>query len=62
MQLYSSVDLIGNVNMFEKLVLGGTEACMGPPDPQPDALTSAPSRHASNFHSNQGVVIYLFNF
>ena len=43
MRLYSPVDLTGNVNMIEKLVLGGTG---GPPDPQPDALTSAPSSHA----------------
>ena len=39
MRLYSLVDLTGNVNMIEKLVLGGT----GTGDPQPDALTSAPS-------------------
>ena len=46
MRLYSPVDLTGNVNMIEKLVLGGT----GTGDlqkPQPDALTSAPSSHAS---------------
>ena len=42
MRLYSSVHLTGNVNMIEKLVLGGTG---GPPDPQPDVLTSAPSRY-----------------
>ena len=44
MRLYSPVDLTGNVNMIEKLVLGGT-GNRGPPDPQPDALTSAPSSH-----------------
>ena len=42
MRLYSPVDLTGNMNMIEKLVLGGT----GTGDPQPDALTSAPSSHA----------------
>ena len=44
MRRYSSVDLAGNVNMIEKLVLGGT-GNRGPNDPQPTALTSAPSRH-----------------
>ena len=51
MRLYSSVDLTGNVNMIEKLVLGGTgtgdDWNRGSPDPQPDALTSAPSSHAT---------------
>ena len=42
MRLHSPVDLTGNVNMIEKLVLGGTWN-RGPPDPQPDAITSAPS-------------------
>ena len=46
MRLYSPVDLTGNVNMTEKLVLGGI-GNRGPPDPQPDALTSAPSSHVS---------------
>ena len=45
MRLYSPVDLTGNVNMIEKLVLSGT-GDRGPPDPQPDAQTSAPSSHA----------------
>ena len=40
MRLYSPVDLTGNVNMIEKLVLSGT----GTGD-QFDALTSAPSSH-----------------
>ena len=44
MWLYSPVET-GNVNMIEKLVLGGTNR--GPPDPRPDALTSAPSSHAN---------------
>ena len=43
MRLYSPVDLTGNENMIEKLVLDWN---WGPPDPQRDALTSAPSRHA----------------
>ena len=47
MRLYSPVDLTGNVNMIEKLVLGGTGNEDG--DPQPDTLTSAPSSHASYF-------------
>ena len=38
MWLYSPVDLTGNVNMIEKLVLGW-DWNQGPPDPQPDALT-----------------------
>ena len=48
MWLYSPVDLTGNVNMIEKLVLGVT-GTGGPPDPQPDALTSAPSSHANSY-------------
>ena len=40
MRLYSPDDLTSNVNMIEKLVLGGTGT-----DPQPDAQTSAPSSH-----------------
>ena len=44
MRLYSPVDLTGNMNMIEKLVLGG-DWNRGPPDHQPDALTSAPSSH-----------------
>ena len=43
MQLYSPVDLTGNENMIEKLALDWNR---GPPDPQRDALTSAPSRNA----------------
>ena len=47
MRLYSPVDLTGNVNMIGKLVLAlGWDWNRGPPDPQPDALTSAPSSHA----------------
>ena len=45
MRLYFPVDLTGNVNMIEKLVSGGT-GTGEPPDPQPDALTFAPSSHA----------------
>ena len=45
MRLYSPVDLAGNMNMIEKLVLGVWDWNRGPPDPQPGALTSAPSRH-----------------
>ena len=45
MRLYSPVDLTGNVNMIEKLVSLGWDWNRGPPDPQPDALTSAPSSH-----------------
>ena len=45
MRLYSPVDLTGNVNMIEKVSLGW-DWNRGPPDPQPDALTSAPSSHA----------------
>ena len=44
MRLHSPVDLTGNLNMIEKLVLGGT-GTGDPPNPQPDALTSAPSSH-----------------
>ena len=45
MRLYSPVDLTGNVNMIEKLVLGGT-GTGDLPILSPDALTSAPSSHA----------------
>ena len=38
----NKINLTGNVNMIEKLVMGGTG---GPPDPQPDVLTSAPLRY-----------------
>ena len=39
MRLYFPVDLTGNVNMIEKLVLGGTgTGDRGPSDPQSDAL------------------------
>ena len=65
MRLYSPVDLTGNVNMIEKLVLGGT----GTGDlsiliPQPDALTSAPSsqlcRLLTYWHTCEySLVIYL---
>ena len=51
MRLYSPVDLTGNVNMIEKLVLGGT-GTGDPPDPQPDALTAAPSSQDSAFCVN----------
>ena len=44
MRLYSPVDLTGNVNMIE--VILGWDWNQGPPNPQPDALTSAPSSHA----------------
>ena len=43
MRLYSSVDLTGNVNKIEKIVLGGNR---GTPDGQPDTLTSSLSSHA----------------
>ena len=45
MLLYSPVDLTGNVNMIEKLVLGACDWNRGPLNHQPNSLTSAPSRH-----------------
>ena len=38
MRLYSPVDLTGNVNMIEKLVLGGTRTGVG------DLLILSPTR------------------
>ena len=49
MWLYSPVDLTGNVNMIEKLIFGGT-GNRGPPNPRPNALTSAPSRHSTSIY------------
>ena len=56
MRLYSPVDLTGNVNMIEKLVLGG-DWNRGPPDPQPDALTSAPSSDDTSMVVNVSLLV-----